>query len=283
MSFLGALPLRVNRWLGAALGVLFLIFPNRNRRVALRNLALCFPELSDAERRRLLRRTFIETGKGLTELGFFWRRPMRTVLGSIRAVHGQEVFDAALARGRGVLLAAPHLGAWELLCQWLASRGECSILYREPRDAGIEQVVNAGRGRLGSELVRASGRGVRRLYRALAEGRIVGILPDQQPKRGGGVFAPFFGVQALTMVLFSRLAVRGDASVIFAYARRLPGAGGYELHFLPAPPDVSSPDLDRAVTSLNAQVESMVRSQPAQYQWGYKRFSIRPEGEDPIY
>ena len=283
LTVLGRLPLRLNRWLGSALGHLFGRWPNRNLRIARRNLAMCFPDCSESQRRTLLRRTFVETGKGLTELGWFWRRPVGDVLGLIRTVHGKEVFDDALAAGRGVLLAAPHLGAWELLCQYLASRGECSILYREPRDAGIEAVVNGGRGRLGAELVRAGGLGVRRLYRALAEGRIVGILPDQQPKRGNGVFAPFFGMPALTMVLFSRLAARARAPVVFAWARRLPGTDGYDLHFGLAPPAVSDPDLDTAVAALNAQVEQLVRECPEQYQWGYKRFSIRPEGEAQLY
>lgn len=283
LGLLACLPLRWNHRLGALLGCIFLVFPNRNRRVAQRNLALCFPELGQAERRALLRKNVLETGRGLTELAYFWRRPPDQVLGLVRDTHGLELFEDALAQETGMLLAAPHLGAWELLCQYLAHRGFLTILYREPRDPGVEAVVNAGRGRLGAELVQAGPGGVRRLYRALQEGRIVGILPDQQPKRGNGVFAPFFGIQALTMVLFSRLAARAEGPVIFAYAERLPRGRGFDLHFRAAPAAVRDGDAETAATALNRTVEAMARECPAQYQWGYKRFSIRPEGQPSIY
>lgn len=279
----GQLPLRWMHRIGAMIGRLFLLFPNRNRRVAERNLELCFPDATEAERRRLLRRNFLETGRSLAELGYFWTRPAGDVLGLIQEVEGQAAFDAALNGDQGILLAAPHLGAWELLCQYLAARGPLTVLYREPRDPGVEAVVNAGRNRLGTELVRAGPQGVRRLFRALKEGRIVGILPDQQPKRGNGEFAPFFGIPALTMVLLTRLAAKSGAPVVFGFAERLDDSRGFRLHFRAAPEEVSSPDSRIAVAALNRTVEEMVRIAPAQYQWGYKRFSIRPEGESPLY
>ena len=279
----GRLPLIWMHRIGALIGRLFLLFPNRNRRVAERNLALCFPEASEAERRRLLHRNFLETGRSLTELGYFWTRPAGDVLGLIRDVEGQAALDAALNGRQGVLLAAPHLGAWELLCQYLAARGPLTVLYREPRDPGVEAVVNAGRKRLGTELVRAGPPGVRRLFRALKEGRTVGILPDQQPKRGNGEFAPCFGVEALTMVLFTRLAAKSEAPVVLGFAERLADAQGFRLHFRAGPAAISSPDNRVAVAALNQAVEELVRMAPEQYQWGYKRFSIRPEGEPPLY
>ena len=255
LRLLGLLPLPLVHALGAALGLLFTLVPNRTRRIARRNVELCFPGLEPAERQRLVRRTLVETGKGLAELGRFWTGSPDRALGLVRAVHGQAAFEACVASGDGFVLAAPHLGAWELLCLYLASRTRCTVLYREPRDPGIEAVINDGRSRLGTELVRASPAAVRRLYRALAEGRMLGILPDQQPKRGQDVFAPFFWRNALTMVL--------------------------DLHFETLEEAASSRDVDASVAALNAAIERQVRRRPEQYQWGYKRFSIQPDGSSP--
>ena len=114
LNTLGRLPLGINRALGAFFGWLFLILPNRTRNVARRNLDLCFDD--DTDRQTLLRNNMSETGRGFMELAWFWTRPREQVLGLINEVHGLEHLTGGLEKG-GVLLAAPHLGAWELLCQ----------------------------------------------------------------------------------------------------------------------------------------------------------------------
>ena len=129
------------------------------------------------------------------------------------------------------------------------------------------------RGALPVEQVRAEGTGVRTLYKRLAAGGVVGILPDQKPRAGEGVHAPFFGTPAATMVLLPRLARRTGASVLFAFAERLPRGSGYRLHFLPAPEAIADEDLDVACAALNRGVEDCVRLAFAQYQWTYKRWS----------
>ena len=126
------------------------------------------------------------------------------------------------------------------------------------------------------EQVRAEGAGVRTLYRRLAAGGVVGILPDQKPRHGEGVLAPFFGVPAATMVLLPRLAERTGASVLFSFVERLPRGAGYRLHFLPAPAAIADRDLDVACAALNRSVEDCVRLAFAQYQWSYKRYPADP-------
>jgi KDO2-lipid IV(A) lauroyltransferase len=129
--------------------------------------------------------------------------------------------------------------------------------------------------------VRAEGAaGVRTLFKRLLVGGVVGILPDQQPKAGEGEFAPFFGTPALTMVLLSRLAQRTGATVLFAFAERLPRGEGFRMRFLPAPEGIDAEDLPAAVAALNRGVENCVKIAPAQYQWAYKRYSIRPAGDE---
>lgn len=266
---------------GTWLGILLRRLPNRNRSVAQTNLRLCFPEMEPPQREALLAAHLDQTGQGLTELAWLWRRPAAQLMSLIVEVRGEEVLRDALDRGRGVLLIAPHLGSWELLCQYLAGVHATTVLYREPRDPTLEAILNRGRGRFGVKLVRAGAAGVRELLKRLRAGDIVGILPDQQPKRGQGEFAPFFGIPALTGVLVPRLARRTDSPAVFAFAERLPQ--GYRLHFTRGDPRLTDANAVIACSALNAQVEDLVRRAPAQYQWGYKRFSIRPAGEPAVY
>lgn len=203
----------------------------------------------------------------------------------LREAHGTELFDAAVAAGRGVIVAAPHYGNWELLNQWLASRTPLAILYKPPEskigEAFLRRVraddANAAR----VEQVPAEGSAVRRLLRVLQGGGVVGILPDQQPKGGDGVFAPFFGIEAQTMTLLPRLAARTGATVLYAYCERIdaPGAApAFALRIEAAPPAIAAEDASEGARALNAGVEQIARRDPAQYQWTYKRFSRRPPG-----
>lgn len=286
LEFGARLPLRLLHALGHAVGWLARALGTREVRVARRNLELAFPELDAAARARLLRQTLAESGKGFTELPRFWGGPPRRALGLIREVRGAEHVDAAHRLGRGVVIAAPHLGAWELLNLHLATLGPLTILYRVPQRAEYEALFSAVRTRSGAEAVRAEAAGVRQLFRRLKEGGLVGILPDQRPKVGEGEQAPFFGRPAQTMTLLSRLAHKTGAAVVFGFAERLPWAAGYRVHFLPAEAAVASADVREATAALNRGLEACVRVAPAQYQWTYKRFSFRGEGDtgpDPVY
>jgi KDO2-lipid IV(A) lauroyltransferase len=268
----GVLPLPVVHACGAALGYVLWILRSRARRIAERNLSLVITQDGDEKRQTLARASLIEAGKALAETATIWGGSPQRALGLVRDVRGEALFEAARQRGRGLIIAAPHLGCWELLNYWLASRAPLSIVYRPPRQPSLEPLLLKVRGGLPVEQVRASGAGVRTLYRRLAGGGVVGILPDQRPKQGEGVMAPFFGVPALTMVLLSRLAHSTGAEVLFAFAERLPRGAGYRLHFLEAPPHIADDDLDVACAALNHGVERCVELAFAQYQWTYRRF-----------
>ena len=280
----GRLPWPVLRALADALAWLWLRTGARESVVALRNLELAYPELSPAQRalwhRAVLRTTALQT---LDTFGL-WTRPHRRNLETIVEIHGEELFDAALADGRGLIVAAPHFGNWELLNQWLAAKTPLAILYKPPESAVGEAFLrlvraDADAGRVTQ--VRAEGAGVRQLYKRLQAGGVVGILPDQQPKGGDGAFAPFFDVQALTMTLLGRLAARSGAPVLFAWCERIGQGRKHALWIVPAEPGIADPDPDRATAALNASVERIARRDPAQYQWTYKRFKARPPGSGP--
>jgi len=222
-------------------------------------------------------------GQTFLEIGWFWYRKPERIFRLIRNIHGLELFQQACEAGQGVLLAIPHLGNWELMVQYLPTQIESVAMYKRPGNPGVEQVSVRGRQRTGVKLIPADGKGVRQVIQAIRRGHLVVILPDQQPKEGQGQFAPFFGIEALTMVLVSKLAQKTDCKVLFAWTERLPGGAGYDFHFSAASAQISDPDLRISVTALNQGVEQCVRQCPAQYQWGYKRFGIRPDGEPPLY
>ncbi|HEY4530473.1 MAG TPA: lauroyl acyltransferase [Luteimonas sp.] len=275
-SAVGRLPWPLQRWLGNTLGGLARRLGTRESVVALRNLELALPGLDAAGRAALHREVMRTTGRQMIETLRLWTRPHAENLALIREQHGVELFDAALASGRGLIVAAPHHGNWELLNQWLASRTPLAILYKPPEsrigEAFLRRVrADADAGRVIQ--VPAEGPAIRQLFKTLRDGGVVGILPDQQPKAGDGVFAPFFGHDVLTMTLLSRLAERSGATVLFCACERLEGPDlAYALRVDPAPDGIHATDTATSAAAVNAGVERMVRRAPAQYQWTYKRF-----------
>lgn len=276
------LPLPLLHACGVLLGWLSWLIPDPNKAIARRNLELCFPALAPAARRRLLRRTLIETGKALMETPLLWLAPGNRAMDLVREVRGGELVEQALAAGRGVIVASPHLGNWELWGLYLG-RHQVTTLYRPPRQRALEELIRTARQRYGSTLVPTDARGVRALFQAVSRGGMIGILPDQDPRDEAGVFAPFFGVPALTMTLLPRLAYKSGATVLLSFAERLPWGRGFRLHFLPAPAGIDSASVAVAAAALNQGVEQCIRLAPEQYQWIYRRFRTRPQGEAPLY
>jgi KDO2-lipid IV(A) lauroyltransferase len=278
LTLLGRLPLGWLQYLGRALAGLWWWTRPRARRVTLRNLALAYPELDAASRERLARAVALETGAGVLELAALWTEPVARTRARVVAVEGWDAVQAARRAGRPTILVTPHLGQFELLNPFFATElPGLWVLYRSPRQAWLEPLLLRARQRGGARLLRAEPRMVRALLQHLEDGGALGILPDQQPKAGEGEFAPFFGVPALTMTLLPKLARRTGAQVWFTWAERLPAGRGFRVHV-----EAADPPLDDAV-SLNQNVERLVRRCPEQYQWSYKRYSIRPPGEPPLY
>ena len=283
LRFCSILPLHANQFIGKTIGNLLCRIPNRNLRLSRRNIELCFPQLDPEQRELLVRDSMRAMVQSIVEIGWFWYQDSERVHRLISNVHGKEIFDQACDSGQGVLLVVPHLGCWELLNHYLPMRIESTFMYKQPSDPGVEQVIVRGRERNGGKMIRADAGGVRQVMQVIRKGHLVGILPDQQPRQGQGQFAPFFGIEAFTMVLISKLARKTGCKVLFTWIERLPGGGGFDLHFREAAADIADPDLRVSVTALNQGVEQCVRQCPDQYQWEYKRFSTRPDGEPSLY
>ena len=252
----------------------------RESRVARRNLELAYPDLLPGQRAELQRAVLRTTTRQALETLRFWTRPAAENLACLRKHYGASLFDAARAAGTGVIVIAPHFGNWELLNQWLASRGPYAFVYAPPESALGNAFLLRARGGPGVTQVRAEGTAVRQLLKHLKEGGALAILPDQQPKQGDGEFAPFFGIPALTMTLVSRLAARTGAQLLCAWCERSGPGLDFDLHVEPAPAAIADADLLLATTALNATVERVARRDPAQYQWTYKRYTLRPPGSN---
>lgn len=280
MHIMARLPLRLLQSCGRGVGRLLRWFNTREYRVTRRNAELCFTHLDETARRAFVRESLAQTAMGLTELPRIWSGSPQRALALIKEVRGLEVLQAAIAQQRGVIVAAPHLGQWELLNLYLCTLGPMALLYRQPQHAVWEPLLLAGRGSLGATQVRADAAGVRELFRCLKQKMIIGVLPDQRPKSGEGAFASFFGLHCKSMTLLSRLAQKAGAPVVFGFAERLPRGKGFRLNFLPAPDAIASADGELAVRALHQGLEACIALAPAQYQWSYKRFSIQPGVEN---
>src|SRR5690242_13236331 len=273
LRLLALLPLRAPHGIGAALGRLVLWPGGGTAHHSVVNGRIAQALADAVGQGEVLREVMGEGGKSITEIVKVWGGGAERALDLVGEVRGEALLDAALAAGRGVIIAAPHLGCWELLNYWLCRKTPMAILYRPPRIAAIEGLLRKVRGALAPEQIRADGAGVRALYKRVAAGGAVGILPDQKPRAGDGEVAPFFGRDALTMVLLPRLAARTGATVLFAFAERLPRGAGFRIHLLPAPAGLDDADPAAACAALNRGVEACVERAFTQYQWQYKRYS----------
>jgi len=228
-------------------------------------------------------------GAMAAELPWLWARPQgESVLPRIALWEGIDAFEAAMDEHRGMLIITPHIGSWELCGQAVAERflptyGPLTALYRPPRKTWMAELMKGSRDRAGLQTLPTSVAGVRGLIRTLRAGGYTGVLPDQVPPLGQGVWAPFLGRPAYTMTLLPRLAQQTGAHVFLCLCERLRG-GRYAIRFEPfdgtamSDPKASP---EAAAAAMNEGVERLIRRLPGQYVWDYARFK-QPKGEQAV-
>lgn len=283
IRLLSWLPLRYAQAIGAGLGWLLWRVPNSVKRISEKNIALAFADQSAEQQAQLVKASLIELGKTATELGPLWCWSKQRLLPLVKEVRGAELIELALAQGRGVIVLSPHLGAWEMMGWYWSVQYPITSLYRPPRIGSIENFMRQVRERGGATLVPTDMSGVKALRKALKNNEIVGILPDQDPGKSGGVVAPFFGHPANTMLLVAKLAQKAQCPVFYTFAERLPAGAGYRIHVIEASAQLASTDDVQAASALNQGVETCARINPAQYQWSYKRYKNLPDGYPRVY
>ncbi|MDX1459745.1 MAG: lysophospholipid acyltransferase family protein [Xanthomonadales bacterium] len=276
------LPARVLEWLSHPLGRLTWWISPTKRASTRRNLSCCFPGMPDPERERLARRSIRHYAMVALETGMAWYWGRARLESRFSRPEGMKHLQQAAAAGKGVVILVPHFGSWELLNLWLCCRMDMTSLYKPGRYREFEEKLLKKRQRFGGTMAPTNRAGIRTLVQALRNGGHVLILPDQDPSEGQGRFAPFFGIQAYTPVLASRLCQQTGARAVVSVCRRLPG-GRYRTHFLPVEDAFYDADLDFSTAAMNRSVEASIAIDPAQYLWAYKRFKTRPEGEPRFY
>ena len=187
-----------------------------------------------------------------------------------------ECVERAWSQGKGLIFLTPHLGCFEMSVQaaaqrWSAEHGDITILYRPARQPWLAEVMRTARNRPGVQAVPTDLAGVRQMIKSLRRGQAVGLLPDQVPPAGQGLWTPFFGRDAYTMTLAARLAQQTGAAVVLARCERESWGRGYVLHF-DALPEPLADDLEAAVRQINQAMEGLIRQCPQQYLWGYARY-----------
>ena len=199
-------------------------------------------------------------------------------------IEGEPCVEQAWAAGRGVIFLTPHLGCFEMSAQaiatrWSAQQGPITVLYRPARQAWLAKVMETARNRPGMQAVPTTLAGVRQMIKALRRGEAVGLLPDQVPPEGLGVWSPVFGKPAYTMTLAARLALQTGATVLLVRCEREPMGRGFVMYAEPLPQPLDA-NLETAVRQVNEAMEHVIRQSPGQYLWGYGRYK-QPRADAP--
>lgn len=266
--FFSIFPLPVLHALGSLLGWgVYVLSPSYRRRMR-DNMAL-------AGYGAQLGQAVAEAGKAVAELPFVWLASEQRIARRV-FLKNYELVEEHLRAGRGIVFLTPHLGCFEITAQRVSHDTELMVMYRPPKQAAMKPLVEVARARGQMLLAPANLSGVRMLAKFLKSGKPVGILPDQVPQEGEGVWADFFGRPAYTMTLPAKMAkLGGNAPVVLTYAERLPRGRGFLIHFVPFPGSLDGDNAQQA-RAINAAMETLIAGCPAQYYWSYNRYKVPP-------
>jgi KDO2-lipid IV(A) lauroyltransferase len=280
MWLLHWLPLPVLGRLGDAVGSLLFIVMRPRRSIALTNLRLCLPELSEAERVRLARQHFQAYSRSVLERAILWWASEQRLRRLI--VVEPAVPTAEMASGPTILLC-PHFVCLDVAGAATAMEISASSMYVQQKNQAFDQVLRAGRSRFKPAKLFTRQDGIKPIIRALRQGLPYFMLPDMDFGEKDAEFVPFFGIPAATLTATARIAAATGAQVMPVISTFLPGYRGWKVTYYPAWKDYPGPDITEATRRMNAFIEERVRESPAEYFWTHKRFKTRPAGEPSLY
>ncbi len=257
-------------------------FAGSRRYIARRNLELCFPELSQAQRERLLRENFASTGIAFFEMAMSWWWPQAR-LQRLARIEGLEHLQQAQAAGQGVILMALHFTTLEIGAALLGQRHTIDGMYREHKNPLFDYVQRRGRERHNRDATAIEREDVRAMLKVLRAGRAIWYAPDQDYGRKQSLFVPLFGIQAATVTATTKFARLGRAKVVPFTQERLADGSGYRLVIHPPLEDFPGESEEADCLRINQWVEEAVSALPEQYLWAHRRFKTRPDGEPGLY
>ena len=273
------LPLRWLIAMGRGVGRLGHRVGKRRRNIVKTNVALCFPDLSEIEQQRLVEEIFVSTGIAMIETAMSWLGPIDKFLDRF-ALEGLDEVAARLDRGKGVIIVGGHYSTLDIAGAFISRHIDVDVVYRPHKNPVIEYLTQRGRGRHFGRVI--DRRDMRTLVRRVREGKLVWYAPDQDYGRKHAVFAPFFGVEAATISVLTRLKRMTDADFVFLAHYRDARTGTWRARFS-APFDDFGEDELADATAINRALESAIRVEPDQYHWVHRRFKTRPPGEVSVY
>lgn len=274
LRLLALFPLRILRALGWLYGSLVYLLNGRSTRTTRVNLELCYPNKSPHELKSLARQSLIETSRAALEIAPLWYWRQSALENLLVEYKGEDLLREKLTQG-AVVAVCPHWGNWEYTTLALGARFPTTALFDSRRLGIFANRVLQARARFGFNLVPVSGTGLRTLIQAINDGQVVLVLPDQVPTRGNHVLVEFMGVKAQTTSLVHALAQRENVSVVLFTIQRVPK--GFVVQIESAGSEVSHANAEVAAQALNEEVARVVRRDPTQYQWEYKRFRRVPD------
>lgn len=283
MWLLHWLPLPLQAAVGNGLGSLLYWVVVPRRKVALTNLRLCFPQMSEAERTRIARRNFRIIARSMLERGMlWWGSPAR--IQRLVKVRGMEKVHELLGQGVPVILLVPHFAGLDTAATRLAMEVNSVSIYSTQKDKVLEKMLFHGRSRFGDQFLLARDEGLRPAVKKLREGgRIFYYLPDMDFGPQDSIFVPFFGVPAATVPALNRFTKMTKAKVVTCIVRILPWGQGYEVTVEPPWENFPSDDVEGDALRMNHEIERWISALPDQYYWVHKRFKTRPPGEPGFY
>lgn len=273
---LSVLPLPLIAMLGQGLGLLFYALGSSRRRIALKNICICFPELSMEELRSINRRHYQMAGQALLATPMNWWISQKRY-NKLVTVHGRAGYDAALESGRNIILLAPHFAAIEVPGHILAQERPMLSMYQYAKNGLVDEIVRRGRTRFGGVMVERK-EPMRNLIRKIRKGHPFYYLPDQDAG-SKGVFVPFFHELASTYSMLGKFAEMTNALVVPCRTRIRPWGKGYDIFLSPPLENFPSGDEIKDTTRMNQEVVKLIRPNPEQYFWVHKRFKTRPPEE----
>ena len=274
------LPLPLLAWLGNATGAIFWLLGRERRSVADTNLRLCFPEMSEQERKQMVFRHFCVFGRSVIERSILWWSSKKRIYQLVR-VRGREHFEQS--RDKPVIYLAAHFVGLEIAGNWMTFYVDGVSVYAKQKNLYFTDFLRRKRGRFRHQILFSRQDGLRGVIKAMRAGHPFYYFADQDVGAKDTLFVPFFGVPAATITAVPRLAEMTGAKVVPAITRILPGGQGYELTFYPAWDNYPSGDPAADTRRMNAFIEERVREMPEQYFWLHKRFKTRPAGEGKFY
>ena len=274
IQLLSRLPLKFGQTLARWVASLIYHFSlSKLSKIISLNVKIALPHLAENEQRHIIKHAIQNEMTSYFEFVSIWGSSAQKNIQRIQKIYGEELFHAALAENKGLVLIIPHFGTWEVMNAWLSQYTEMTILYKPVKSPEADRFVREARSREQAHLVPTDDSGVRQIFKALKQGGTTVILPDHSPDHGGEM-VQYFGIPLASSSLSAKLIQKTKARALFLYAIR--NDDGFDLHIETLPEQIYTGSAEQGTRIIHQAIEQLIQRYPTNYHWSYKRFSANP-------